>query len=133
MPDDYDEVIASYHRCEDTGGLFETFYGLFFSKSPEIPPKFAKTDMQRQQQIVMASLLWVLRLYRGDPIARREVIKIAETHNRDGYNIEPKFYEMWLDALCESVAKHDPEYTSDLDEKWRHVMGAGINLITSMY
>ena len=38
-------VLESYHRCEASGGFFDTFYEAFFAKSPEIPPKFAKTDM----------------------------------------------------------------------------------------
>lgn len=41
---DYEAVIASYYRCEDSGGLFDTFYDLFFAKSQEIPRKFANTD-----------------------------------------------------------------------------------------
>ena len=128
MTNDYDDVIASYQRCEDSGGFIDTFYEIFFAKSPDIPPKFAHTDMEKQKQIVMASLLWILRLYKGDPIARREVEALAESHNRHGHNIAPELYELWLDALCESVAQCDPESTIELEEKWRRVMRPGISV-----
>jgi hemoglobin-like flavoprotein len=133
MSDDYEEVIASYYRCEDSGGFFDTFYEVFFAKSPEIPPKFANTDMVMQKQVVMAALLWVLRLYKGDPIARREVEKLSESHSRGGHDIHPGLYEFWLDALCESVEKHDREYTPELEARWRSVMRAGIQLMTSKH
>ncbi len=133
MDESYETVLASYHRCEDSGGFFDTFYDNFFAKSPEIPPKFANTDMEKQKQVVMASLLWMLRLCNGDAVARREVEQLAESHNRHGHNIRPKLYELWLDALCETIAKHDRQYTSELETMWREAMREGIELIVSKY
>lgn len=126
-------VLASYHRCEKSGGLFDTFYDLFFAKSPEIPRKFANTDMEKQKQVVMASLLWVLRLNKGDPVAHSEVSKLAASHSRDAHDVRPELYDLWLDALCESVAKHDPQFTAELESQWRHVMQTGIDLMKSKY
>lgn len=133
LDETYDSVLASYHRCDDSGDFFDTFYEIFFAKSPEIPPKFANTDMEKQKQVVMASVLWVLRLRTGDPRARQEVEEIGRTHSRQGHNIRPELYDLWLDALCESVQKHDPQYSSELDAKWRDIMRVGIDLITSKY
>ena len=130
---DYEAVVASYHRCEDATGFFDTFYDLFFAKSPEIAPKFANTDMEKQKQVLMASLLWVLRLYKNDPIARTEVEKLAQTHRRDEYDIRPELYKLWLDALCESVSQHDPQYSPSLDASYRNVMRPGIELMRSKY
>ena len=133
MLDTHDIVLDSYHRCEASEGFFTTFYKIFFTKSPEIPPKFAHTDMEKQKQIVMASLLWLLRLEQGDPIARSEVANIGGTHNRSGHNIAPWMYELWLDALCETVAQHDPQFSPELEKLWRREMRHGIELIISRY
>jgi hemoglobin-like flavoprotein len=130
---DYEAVLDSYHRCEDAGGLFDTFYDLFFAKSPEIPRKFAGTDMEKQKQVVMASLLWMLRLYQGDPIARAEVEKLAESHSRRRHDVRPELYGLWLESLCEAIAQHDPEHTSELEAQWRRVMRPGIELMQSRY
>ena len=129
----YEEVMASYHRCEDAGGLFESFYDIFFAKSAEIPPKFELTKMERQKQDAMASVLMALRLAAGDPVARKFVEELAESHNRHGHNIRPELYELWLDALCEAIQKHDPQYTPALEENWRRTMRPAIDLMTAAY
>jgi hemoglobin-like flavoprotein len=133
MKETYELTLESYHRCEASGGFFDTFYDIFFTKSPEIPPKFASTDMEKQKQIVMASVLMVLRLETGDPAARKYVEEIAESHSRRGHDIPPKLYDLWLDALCETVEKHDPQYTPELGVKWREVMRPGIEMMIAAY
>ena len=129
----YEQVLASYHRCEDAGGLFDSFYDIFFAKSPEIPPKFANTDMKKQKQDVMASVLMALRLAAGDSIARGYVEEIAASHNRSGHNIRPELYGLWLDALCEAIKKHDPQYTPALEENWRRAMRPAIEVMIAEY
>jgi hemoglobin-like flavoprotein len=125
--------MASYHRCEDAGGLFESFYDIFFAKSAEIPPKFELTKMERQKQDAMASVLMALRLAAGDPVARKFVKDLAESHNRHGHNIRPELYGLWLDALCEALQKHDPQYTPALEENWRRAMRPAIELMIAAY
>ncbi len=129
----YQQALASYHRCETAGDLFDSFYEIFFAKSPEISPMFAITDMERQKQDAMASVLMALRLASGDAIARQYIQEIAETHSRRGYRIRPELYDLWLDALCEAVARHDPQYTTDLDNNWRLAMRPAIDLMIASY
>jgi hemoglobin-like flavoprotein len=129
----YEAVLDSYHRCEAAGGLFDTFYDIFFAKSPEIPPKFAETDMERQKQDVMASVLIALRLAAGDAVARQYIWQLGESHSRRGHGIRPEMYELWLDALCEAIRKHDPLYTTALEENWRKAMRPAIELMIAAY
>jgi hemoglobin-like flavoprotein len=130
---DYKEVLDNYHRCEAVGGLFDTFYKIFFAKSPEIPPMFAETDMERQKQDAMASVLMALRLASGDTIAREYIRQIAKTHSRRGHRIRPELYELWLDALCVAIQKHDPLYTPSLEAQWRAAMRPAIELMIASY
>jgi hemoglobin-like flavoprotein len=133
MTNNLQDVLDSYHRCEAADGLFDTFYDLLFAKSPEIPPKFAKTDMELQKQKVMASVLMALRLATGDAVARQYVLELAESHNRRHHNIKPELYDLWLDALCESIQKHDPQYTPKLEQLWRQAMRGAIELMIAAY
>jgi hemoglobin-like flavoprotein len=133
MNKSYEEVLDSYHRCEAAGGLFDTFYDIFFAKSPAIPPKFAETDMQRQKQDVMASVLMALRLAMGDAVARQAISELAESHSRRHHDIKPELYELWLDALCEAIKKHDGQYTPKLEQQWREAMRPAIELMTAAY
>ena len=89
--------------------------------------------MEKQQQAVMASVLMVLRLRTGDPTACRIVMELAESHNRRRHNIQPKLYGLWLDALCEAVRNHDPQFTPQLEAEWRREMRPGIEMMVGAY
>jgi hypothetical protein len=46
MSVDYATVEASYDRCLENDGFYDTFYEKFLAKSEEIPPLFANTDFR---------------------------------------------------------------------------------------
>ena len=133
MSVDYEAVEASYHRCVENPKFFDTFYDLFLVKSEEIPPLFAGTDWQKQKQVVRVSLLMLIRLGQGRPETREAMEKLGELHSSRDRNIRPELYDLWLDSLCECVKQYDPEYTSELEQKWRDTMKMGIDLMISMY
>jgi hypothetical protein len=58
---------------------------------------------------------------------------LAERHGRRGVDIRPHLYDLWLDALCEAIERHDPRFTADLGQQWRQAMRPGIELIVSRY
>ena len=82
-------VLESYHRCEQRGGMFDSFYEILFAKSPQIPPKFANTNMERQKQDLTASVLMAIRLATGDQVARKYVKALAASHSRNPPNGNP--------------------------------------------
>ena len=41
-------------------------------------------------------------------------------------------YSMWLDALCEAIRKHDPNYTDELEQHWRKAMQKSIDEMISV-
>lgn len=127
MKDVFDEVVASYHRCRQTGAFFDTFYEILLGKSPEIALKFIHTDFARQKLMLKVSLLEMLNYYCGIESVKQEIERIGILHRR--LEIRPADYELWLDSLCESVAKHDPEYRAELGERWREAMRPGIALM----
>jgi len=133
MSKNHQDVLDSYHRCEAAGGLFDTFYDIFLAKSPEIPPKFANTDMERQKQDVMASVLMALRLVTFDAVAQQCISELAASHSRRSHNIKPELYDLWLDALCEAIKKHDPQYTPQLEQHWRQAMRPAIERMIAAY
>ena len=129
MKDIYDNVIASYHRCRQSGPFFDTFYEILLGKSPEIASKFVRTDFARQKLMLRESLLEMLNYYCGVESVRQEIERLAKLHRR--LEVRPEHYELWLDSLCEAVAKHDPKYRVELGELWREAMRPGIALMLS--
>jgi hemoglobin-like flavoprotein len=133
MLPDLEPVTASYHRCRASSGFIETFYTHFLAKSQEVVDKFRGTDFARQKVMLRESLLAMLLFNIGSEEARQELERLAERHSRHGVDIAPHFYDLWLDALCEAVERHDPEFTADLGDQWREAMRPGIELILAHY
>jgi hemoglobin-like flavoprotein len=121
-------VAASYQRARVTGELFDTFYRLFLNKSPDIPPLFVRTDFPHQKLMLRESLLEMLT-FSQTQAGRAEIERLAERHR--SLNIQPRHYELWLDALCEALEKHDPAFTPQLERLWRDLMRPGIELMTA--
>lgn len=133
MSVDYATVEASYDRCLENGEFFDTFYDTFLAKSEEIPPLFADTDFRKQKQMIRMSVRMLVRLGLGEEGTKLAIHKLGESHSRSQHNIRPELYELWLDSLCESIQKHDPQYTPELEKQWRDTMHAGIEMMVSMY
>ncbi len=125
-----DQVIASYHRCRQSGAFFDTFYDILLGKSPEIASKFARTDFARQKMMLKASLLEMLNFYDGIESVREEIEQLGKLHHH--LEVRAEHYEQWLDSLCEAVTRHDPEYRDDLGEMWREAMRPGIAMMLSV-
>ncbi|MBX3414794.1 MAG: globin [Pirellulales bacterium] len=124
----FDRVVASYHRARESGELFDTFYCLFLAKAAEIPPMFAHTDFPHQKLMLRESLLEML-MYSHTGAGREEIERLAERHRL--LNVQPRHYELWLDALCEALAQHDPRFNAELAQVWRDAMRSGISLMAS--
>jgi hemoglobin-like flavoprotein len=122
----FEQVIASYHRARQSGEFFDTFYQLFLNKSPEIPPMFARTDFPHQKLMLRESILEML-IFAQSGSGREEIERLAARHR--ALNVTARHYQLWLDALCESLAVHDAEFDADLERMWRVAMQQGINLM----
>ena len=131
--DAFEAVKASFARCGESDGFYNTFYDVFLTQSPEIPPLFAKTDFKKQKQILKATAALLVRHKFQEAEVGAALQKVGKTHSRDGYNINPDLYPLWLDSLCETVRQYDPECTPELELQWRTRMQEGIDYIVSAY
>lgn len=126
-----DAVFQSYGRCCRDERFFEDFYNIFMSKSDEIRAMFDNTDMVEQRRLLRAGISWLIMYARGAP--GQKLRDLGHSHNREGYNVRPAWYEIWLDSLVEAVALHDPEYDEALGRQWREVLRPGIDLMRNVY
>ena len=125
-----DEVTASYYRCRCDSGFVDTFYELFLAKSPEIARKFAKTHFERQKLMLRESLLEMLCFDRGVAGTLDEIERLGRRHKE--LDVTPEMYTMWLDSLCEAIRLHDPEFTPELEQRWRQAMQKGIDVMLAV-
>jgi len=59
---------------------------------------------------------------------RSEIERLGERHRQ--LNVTASHYELWLDALCEALAQHDPQFSPGLEQSWRDTMRMGIEVMT---
>lgn len=78
------------------------------------------------------SLLTMLNLCQGSAAAE-EVDRLGELHGRRHHDIGPELYGLWLDALCEVIARHDPQYQPEWSAQWRRAMQGGIDRMLARY
>jgi hemoglobin-like flavoprotein len=128
MESQFAQVVASYHRARRSGELFDTFYKLFLSKSPEIPPMFARTDFPHQKLMLRESILEML-VFAQTGAGRDEIKRLAERHRQ--LHVTRAHYELWLDALCEALARHDSQFNPELEQMWRDSLQKGIELMAA--
>lgn len=122
-----DMAFQSYGRCIKSESFFEDFYSIFHGKSDVIRNMFTNTDMMQQRHLLRAGILWLLMHARGAP--GNKLKHLATTHSRTGYNVSPALYGLWVDALMETIERHDPEYSKELDGYWRESLAPGIKII----
>ena len=125
------DLMSSYYRCRKNRHFIDTFYELFLAKSPEIAEMFAGTDFNIQRLMLRESLLEMLCFDRDIPGTREEVERLGRHHFQ--LQVTPEMYSMWLDALCEAIRKYDPEYSIELEQRWRQAMQKGINIMLLAY
>ena len=126
MESSFDQIIASYQRARQSDDLFDTFYDLFLNKSPDIPPMFAHTDFPHQKRMLRESILVMLAFFRTKSDCD-EIQRLAARHKE--LNVKDEHYALWLDALCEALSIHDPQFTPELDQMWREAFQPAIEIM----
>lgn len=128
---DSDIVFQSYGRCCNNPQFFVDFYDRFMSTSTEVRDMFRDTDMKQQRHLLRSGIMQLILVARGMPDSKLRAL--GESHSRRGYNIRPELYSVWLDALLDTVARHDAEFTAEIDGAWRRAIQPGIELIRNAY
>lgn len=126
-----DLVMQSYGRCCASPDFFDSFYRHFLASSPLIREKFVDTDMSAQKQLLRQGILNLVMHARGMPDTKLRAL--GATHARDGFNIRPELYDLWLGALLQAIGEHDKSCDADIRLAWREVLSKGISVIKAQY
>jgi hemoglobin-like flavoprotein len=124
----------SLARCLRGEQFFQRFYELFLASSPEVRDRFRNTDFAKQRRMLQTSF-YVLVEYiaLGWPECQAYLERIAAAHSKQGRDIRPELYDLWLDCLLRTVKERDEQYSTEVEAAWRYMMGAGIAFLKSRY
>lgn len=126
-----DLVMQSYGRCCASSGFFDSFYQYFLASSPEIREKFAHTNMPAQKQLLRQGILNLVMHARGMPDTKLRALGCS--HARGALDIRPELYDLWLQALLQSIGEHDGQCDANTRLAWREVLNKGISVIKAQY
>ncbi len=128
-----DYFLASLARCSADEQFIPRFYDRFLSSSEGIKEKFESADFERQNIMLLRSLQLAAGATSGDPASLKEIQERGETHDRSHLNIEPSFYELWLESVIQTAREFDTEWTPPIEEAWREILGFVINRMVKAY
>ena len=128
-----ERFLASLDRCSNDESFIPSFYDRFLGHSEEIREKFAHTDFDKQNQMLLRSLRLSAGATAGQPESLREIRERAVTHNRQHLNIEPRLYETWLTTVVNTAREFDPEWDDTIEEAWKTVLGHVISHMIRHY
>lgn len=126
---------ASLRRCLAAPSFLLDFYGVFMDSSEDVRRRFQGTDFTMQTRI-LADSLWVManvaQAEKRSP-AWGDLPRLAERHSRRGLDIPPNLYDQWLECLVQTVRKHDPLFSPEIEAAWRETLAVGIEYMRSKY
>lgn len=122
---------ASYTRCLKAPDFLLAFYRNFFRVCPAAEPLFANTDLDRQARLLQHALGLLLTFPKQQPNEPTVLTRLAIKHGPEKLNIDPRWYPLFLQALVETAAQHDPEFTPAVAEAWRTALAPGLSYMQS--
>jgi hemoglobin-like flavoprotein len=98
-----------------------------------VAEKFSDTDFKHQIEAMRLSLRMMAMASVESDAADLYLEYIAKRHDRHHLNIEPELYELWLEALIDTVREYDNEFDAEVEQAWRSVLRYGIDYMISHY
>lgn len=119
----HSEIFKSYQRVDANGSRFyDAFYRNLMAKDPIIKTFFRDTDMERQYQSLAKMVVYFALNSGSDSVhGSSYVTKTIELHNRE-LQIPKRLFTLWQQALLETLAQFDPEFTPELSQYWQEAM-----------
>lgn len=128
-----DIFFQSVKRCTASDDFIPAFYDRFLDSSDEVRKKFRFTDFDKQHRMLRRSLELCVGATAGEPEALAEMRQRATSHDRDHLNIEPRFYESWLETIIATAKDFDDQWNEDVETAWRTILGHVIGYMSRKY
>lgn len=128
------QAHVSFARCLTNERFFDRFYEHFMTSHPDVKPRFAHTDMEKQRHLLRHGVASALKFANEESVMTRSAInRIRESYDHQHLDIKPELYDFWLDSLMKTVAESGPEFTPTLDRLWRDELAPAISYIKAGY
>mgnify|MGYP001607730907 CR=1 FL=1 len=117
-------IVPDHHN------FYKHFYQNLVAADPEIAELFAKTDMERQIDMLIQSMTHIMS-FSATLKPTDELKKIAKLHGSGKLAIPAKYYDVWLDCMIKTVEEFDPKFDENIETSWRILMAPGLAYMKS--
>lgn len=123
----------SLQRCLYEDGFFKRFYVIFINSSDEVKEKFKDTDMEKQVKMLTNSFYTTKLAINDSAIIRENLKKLAHVHGKNGHDIRPELYDLWLRYLIQTVKEYDPQFDGEIAAAWKKMLEPGLDYMKNHY
>ncbi len=117
---DLDLFHGSLDRVMDHPDFFRLFYQRFMASSEEIATMFQNKNMDRIQGKLKMTLETVNEHSEGQPGLGMYLELLGRIHQR--LKITPEQFNLWRNALIETAAECDSEFSPPVRKAWEHAI-----------
>lgn len=128
-----DCFLESLARCADKQEFIQEFYRRLTRASEVVREKFARTDFDRQSDIVLKSLKLIAGCAAGECEALQEMKRQATLHDRYHLNIIPDLYPVWKSTMISTAEDFDRLWDEDVEESWNIILDHVIKQMIKHY
>ena len=123
----------SLERCTASENFIPAFYDRFVASSDDVKLRFVNTDFEKQNAMLVKSLLLIEAATEGKTEGLRELNERAETHDRYHLKIKPELYELWRAAVLQTASEFDPAWNDEIEKAWQHIIDFAIAYMVRRY
>ena len=128
-----EQFMGSLARCKSNDRFIPDFYERFMASSDDVRRRFRFTSFEKQNRMLLKSLILSSAATEGDPKALAELTERAETHDHAHLNIKPELYDLWLESLISTAQEFDSEWSDSIEHAWRKILGFVIHRMITKY
>lgn len=103
------------------------------AKAPDVRTKFAGTDFDTQNVLLLDSISMAILFPRGDLLARQAIDLLRRSHGKKRHDIPPRMYVYWVDSLMTTLHEVEPKFDSELERLWRGLLQITIDYMSDGY
>jgi len=127
--EDLTHFRESLARVTAKTGFFDSFYDHFMAQSEEIAGFFVNRDMAQLKGKLKETLQILADTSEGRPGFGLYVEMLGRIHQR--LNVNRTHFDMWRDALLDTVAAYDEHYNPRVRLAWERMIDSVIDRLFS--
>lgn len=112
-------AYSSYSRCCARAPFVDLFYNNLIEK-PGVREAFRTVDMNRQADMLSQALKTLFTSGLESEAGRETASRIAKRHSRIDLS---QLYDQFVDTLVATVREQDSQYTPQVEQAWKDVLG----------